>query len=563
MLIVFVRGAVHEHALPTKGRVVIGRDTIADISIGDPSVSSRHAALDISGATLTLTDLGSENGVRINTPNTTSSGTTKEARIEPDTPVALTLADQFYIGNVLCSLRRLEVAPTSERARARVGTTVDGKWHLDDLLGVGGMACVYAATHRNGTRAAIKVLNPDIALNTDAKTRFMREGYVANKIGHPRVVLVQDDDEAPDGTVYLVMELLEGQTLQNVIADGKVLGMREVLRIARDILEVLDAAHAKEVIHRDLKPGNLFLLRDGTVKLLDFGVAKVRESTVVGVPNVTTLSAMGTPGFMPPEQARGRWDSVDGRADLWALGATMFALLSRRYVHEEETPNEQLLAAMTKPAPKLRDALPEAPVFVADIIDRALAFDREERFRDAAQMKRAVEDALERLEKEPDQVEDVVPSAKPAPKTPVTADAIVADVGAKDALRDHRRVKSGGMRFIGIGAIGIAALGAVVFFGSRSPEEKPSPITQTSAASAAPTTESAVTKPAVSAVSSVPPVASAEPEPAPSVTTPASVKPVIKPRMTATASVAPPASTPSAVPPPAPSVSVDIFNKRR
>src|SRR5687767_9352277 len=164
--------------------------------------------------------------------------------------------------------------PSAERARGRVGATVDGKWHLDALLGVGGMASVYAATHRNGTRAAIKVLNPDIALNPDAKSRFLREGYVANKIGHPRVVLVQDDDEAPDGTVYLVMELLEGETLQSVIAEGKSLGTKEVFRIAHDILEVLEVAHAKDVIHRDLKPGNLLLARDGSVKLLDFGVAK-------------------------------------------------------------------------------------------------------------------------------------------------------------------------------------------------------------------------------------------------------------------------------------------------
>src|SRR5678815_558261 len=194
------------------------------------------------------------------------------------------------------------------RARARIGSLVDGKWRLDSLLGVGGMASVYAATHRNSTRAAIKILNPEIALNTDAKTRFLREGYVANNIGHPGVVLVQDDDEAPDGTVYLVMELLEGETLQSILAQGRRLPPGEVLRIAHDVLDVLEVAHAKSIVHRDLKPGNLLLTKDGHVKLLDFGVAKVRESTAVGIPNVTTLSPMGTPGFMPPEQARGRWD---------------------------------------------------------------------------------------------------------------------------------------------------------------------------------------------------------------------------------------------------------------
>ena len=560
MLIVFLRGAVREHALPASGRVVIGRDATADISIGDSSVSSRHAALDISDSGLTITDLGSANGVRIGTPNTTSSGTSKDDRIAPDTPVTITLSDQFFIGNVLCSLRRSDVAPTSERARGRVGTTVDGKWHLDELLGVGGMACVYGATHRNGTRAAIKVLNPDIALNTDAKTRFLREGYVANKIGHPRVVLVQDDDEAPDGTVYLVMELLEGQTLQGVIAEGKTLGTKEVLRIARDVLEVLEAAHAKDVVHRDLKPGNLFLLRDGTVKLLDFGVAKVRESTVVGVPNVTTLSAMGTPGFMPPEQARGRWDSVDGRADLWALGATMFALLSRRYVHEEETPNEQLLAAMTKPAPKLREAMPEAPDAVADLVDRALAFDREERFPDAASMKRAVEAALAELEDAPEPKDEVAASAKLAPKTPITAGAIVSDVATK---------KSSNLRWVGIVGVAAGALGLFVLFGregSKKAGTAPMPV-------ATSTTESAAASPATASAPAAPaplPVVVENDPPAPSASTSASVatKPAVKPRppvttttSTAVASVA--ASTPPApTPAPSPAASVDIFNKR-
>jgi len=333
---------------------------------------------------------------------------------------------------------------STERARARVGATVDGKWHLDSLLGMGGMAAVYAGTHRNGTRAAIKILNPEIALNTNAKTRFLREGYVANKIGHDGVVLVLDDDEAPDGTVYIVMELLEGQTLHALVSEGTKLDAVEVLRIAHDVLEVLELAHAKDIIHRDLKPGNLMLAPDGAVKLLDFGVAKVKEGTNGSVPNVTTLSTMGTPGFMPPEQARGRWDNIDGRADLWALGATMFALLTCRYVHEEETPNEQLLAAMTKPAPRLHDVMPEADPLVAEIVDRALAFDREQRYAGAVEMKAAVASAMRELA---DGRRSAVPSdakpalARPASIAPAPAAAPATDGGA---VSDVRRASQAG-----------------------------------------------------------------------------------------------------------------------
>jgi eukaryotic-like serine/threonine-protein kinase len=458
--------------------------------------------------------------------------------------------------------------PSTERARGRVGTTVDGKWHLDALLGVGGMASVYAATHRNGTRAAIKILNPDIALNPDAKSRFLREGYVANKIGHPRVVLVQDDDEAPDGTVYLVMELLEGETLQNVIAEGKNLPVKEVLRIARDVLDVLEVAHAKDVIHRDLKPGNLLLARDGSVKLLDFGVAKVRESTVVGVPNVTTLSAMGTPGFMPPEQARGRWDVVDGRADIWAIGATMFALLTRRYVHEEETPNEQLLAAMTKPARKLKEAMPDAPAFVAEIVDRALAFDREERYRDAAEMKEAIAVALEKLDDTPasDPISKPV-TRKAPPKTPVTAGATVSDVATRS---------TGSMRWLAFAGAAIVVIGLVVFFkNSTSTTSGETPVgSGSSPVIAAETTKPPMPPTSASVVVAIEPAPSTPPSANPSASSTPAVIPVVKPRPNAVPSVRPSEMRPSEMrpsetvgtppppPPPAPSASVDIFGKR-
>ena len=238
--------------------------------------------------------------------------------------------------------------PMVMRAQTRVGQVLKEKWRLDVLLGVGGMAAVYAATHRNGSRVAMKILHPELSTHHEVRTRFLREGYAANAVGHEGAVRVTDDDVAEDGSAFLVMELLDGETLEDRrIRSGGQLGEDEVLSVADQLLDVLVAAHAKGVIHRDIKPDNIFLTRSGQVKVLDFGIARLREVTSKSTATVSGAT-MGTPAFMSPEQARGLWDEVDGRSDLWAVGATMFNLLTGRVVHDGRTTNEQLLHAMTK-----------------------------------------------------------------------------------------------------------------------------------------------------------------------------------------------------------------------
>jgi len=153
------------------------------------------------------------------------------------------------------------------QAEKRVGTVLNGKWTLERLIGVGGMAAVYAARHRNGARAAVKVLHSSLARHAQVRERFQREGYAANKVGHPGVVKVLDDEVVtggPDaGGVFLVMELLAGESLQDPLERGFNYGERDFLRLASEVLDVLQAAHERGVIHRDLKPENLFLARDG------------------------------------------------------------------------------------------------------------------------------------------------------------------------------------------------------------------------------------------------------------------------------------------------------------
>ena len=280
-------------------------------------------------------------------------------------------------------------------ARTRLGELVLGKWRLDRLIGIGGMAAVFEATHRNGNRVAIKILHPDLAGFDEIRERFLAEGYAANRVSHPGVVTVRDEGTTADGAVFLVMDLLRGQTLAERLEERRApFSVGEVLEISSQLLDVLVHAHQRGIVHRDIKPENVFLTADGRVRLLDFGIARVESrvhthSTEIG----TTL---GTPAFMPPEQALGRWTDLDGRSDLWSLGATMYLLLSGTPVREPGSVTEQLLGAMTRPVPSL-GTIAVLPRGVVAVVDRALAFDRDARFPDARSMQlavRAVQDEL-------------------------------------------------------------------------------------------------------------------------------------------------------------------------
>jgi serine/threonine-protein kinase len=277
-------------------------------------------------------------------------------------------------------------------ARLRVGQTVHARWRLDAVLGLGGMAAVYAATHRNGNRVAVKMLHAEFSTNEQVRHRFLDEGYAANLVGHPAAVSVLDDGVSEDGSAFLVMDLLEGETFESRLRRHGRLSPQEVLEVADVLLDVLAAAHDKGIVHRDVKPDNVFITTDGSVKLLDFGIARLRDS---GRTRTTQAGGpVGTPAFMPPEQARGYWEVLDGRSDLWAVGATMFTALTGRQVHEARTTNEELLLAMTQRAPSLGQLMPHLTVEIIEVVDRALTFEQEARWPDARAMQAAVREAL-------------------------------------------------------------------------------------------------------------------------------------------------------------------------
>ncbi len=275
---------------------------------------------------------------------------------------------------------------------ARIGTTLKRKWRIDSLIGVGGMAAVYAATHRNGNRVAVKILHVQLCVDVSLRTRFQREGYVANTVNHPGVVRVLDDDKTDDGAVFLVMDLLEGETAADRAARlGGRLPLHDVLKIGEELLDILAAAHAAGVVHRDIKPENIFITRDRATRVLDFGIASLQSGTksAAGL----TAGAMGTPAFMPPEQALGRMPEVDALSDVWAVGATLFTLLSGRLVHDYNTANEILVAAATRPAPSIAFFAPETPPDIVELVDRALQFDKGQRWSSARAMHYALRQA--------------------------------------------------------------------------------------------------------------------------------------------------------------------------
>jgi serine/threonine-protein kinase len=239
----------------------------------------------------------------------------------------------------------------------------------------------------------LKVLHPEISLDREWRARFLREGRVANAVGHDGAVKVLDDDTTEDGSVFLVLELLEGESLEErLIRLGGRLPEKEVLWIADQLLDVLVAAHARGVVHRDLKPDNLFLTCAGSLKVLDFGIARLREMTTASTATHNG-GTMGTPAFMAPEQARGLWEEVDAQSDVFAVGATMFTLLSGRNVHEGRTPNEEILSAMTVPPRPLAWVVPGVAPVVAQVVDAALAFEKGKRWPSAQRMQEAVRDA--------------------------------------------------------------------------------------------------------------------------------------------------------------------------
>src|SRR5262245_44140874 len=260
-----------------------------------------------------------------------------------------------------------------------IGQTIDGRYVVRALIGEGGMGRVYEAEHVDiGKRVALKILHPVYTRLPEVVARFRREARAASKIGHPNIVDVTDSGTTGDGSVYFVMEYLEGVELANVIAREGAMDVARALNIGTQVCRALAAAHNAGIIHRDLKPENVFLIvREGTtdfVKILDFGIAKSAEFEEQRKDRLTHPGmAMGTPEYMAPEQAAGR--PADARSDVYAVGAILYEMLTGEPPYEGENFMEILTKKATiEPVPPRR-LRPELPELVERAVMKALARD--------------------------------------------------------------------------------------------------------------------------------------------------------------------------------------------
>jgi eukaryotic-like serine/threonine-protein kinase len=273
-----------------------------------------------------------------------------------------------------------------------VNTVLDGQYQMEALLGKGGMGAVYRARHiLLGDRVAIKVLPPEVRNNAEWLRRFRREGQAARRFRHPNAVTVYDLRTAADGTIYMVMEYVEGHTLDQELKTRGRFTAREAFEILTPIMSVLDTAHAMGVVHRDLKPENIMVGRpaDGgepVVKLLDLGIAKMREIAGDNGGNTALTMAgqvLGTPYYMSPEQwgeiPRDQNTEIDGGADIYSLGLVFYEMILGRRCFSGNTLHElRREHVATRPRP-LHEVVPDVPRGFSEAIERATAKDRGDR----------------------------------------------------------------------------------------------------------------------------------------------------------------------------------------
>lgn len=289
-----------------------------------------------------------------------------------------------------------------------VGKALDGQYQIEALLGKGGMGAVYRARHvLLGDRVAIKVLPPEMRSNTEWLRRFQREGQAARRFRHPNAVTVYDLRTSSDGTIYLVMEYVEGNTLDVELRKRGKFTPAEAVAVLRPIMGVLNAAHAMGVVHRDLKPENIMIGKPSTggepvIKLLDLGIAKLRDvagAEKTGSTNLTVAGQMlGTPYYMSPEQ----WgelphdgnSEIDGRADIYSLGCVLYEIIAAKRPFNGMTLAELRRQHVSITPEPLHRVAPNVPESFSRVIARSIAKDRDQRQSTAGELEQELLSAL-------------------------------------------------------------------------------------------------------------------------------------------------------------------------
>ncbi len=355
-----------------------------------------------------------------------------------------------------------ELDPQAQRARVAreglVGKTIAGRYVLRGLLGHGGMGAVYEAEHLGlGKRVAIKFVDPEFATDEKVVARFSREARAMSAMESAHIVTVFDAG-TEDGRPYLVMELLRGEDLGQRLRRTRRVALPEAMHIVAQVLKGLARAHAAGIVHRDLKPDNVFLVKHDTdplfAKIVDFGISKIERPRANTSPLALTGrgTVLGTPFYMSPEQAQASSD-VDGRTDLYSVGAILFECLTGRPPHTGESYEQIILSICMRDAPAVRTIDPSVPVEVSSFLERALTRDRRQRFASAEHMLAALHEVApeERAR---------VPLDSPAPASIISAgamDATVLDGGSPRSSRPSDEISAATR--LGVGTLAMTSAG--------------------------------------------------------------------------------------------------------
>src|ERR1051325_5598215 len=283
----------------------------------------------------------------------------------------------------------------TEFTRQYTGNLLDGKYEIVERLGAGGMGQVFKATHKYlGATRVIKVVHPQISDNKDAHDRFLREARAATKVTHPNVATMYDFAALPDGSTYMVSEFIDGENLAQKLRTRGTLPPKEAIGIIIQTLNGLDAIHRAGIVHRDVSPENLMITRDGTVKIIDLGVAKLDDVSEVNA--TRTGIFVGKLRYASPEQLGllNEGEKIDGRADVYATGMVLYELLTGRPPYEAKSPHEYFLIHTREQETAISALPPDMPgsAAIQEVLKRALARNRDLRFSSAKECAKALEE---------------------------------------------------------------------------------------------------------------------------------------------------------------------------
>jgi serine/threonine-protein kinase len=328
----------------------------------------------------------------ISVADTAFAGRNSSSRVDSmsDLPkICPTCQMRYPAGFMVCprDAAQLTEVGHDEESDEMVGQTIASSYTITRVLGEGGMGRVYEARHTRipGKRFAVKMLHPEYAREPEVLTRFQREAEAAASIRSPNVVDVYDVDRMPDGRAFLVCEFLDGKELGGYLDEVGKLPVGPAVKIVRQVCKAMAAAHDRGVIHRDMKPENVFLTGDPgdpLAKVIDFGISRVGDQP--GTALTKTGMIMGTPSYMAPEQARG--ERVDHRADIYAVGAILYCALTGERPFDRGDPTATLTAVLTQDPRAPRAIEPSIPAPLEMIIQKAMAKRPEDRHQSMAEL---------------------------------------------------------------------------------------------------------------------------------------------------------------------------------